>query len=47
MDPHQGNVLQTGVKHALLHYFEGSGHFPMLDEKDHFNQVVQNFLDLQ
>ena len=47
VDPRQGDVLQAGVKHALIHYFEGSGHFPMLDEKDHFNQIVQDFLDLQ
>ncbi len=47
VDPKQGRVLQNGVKHALLHYFDGSAHFPMLDEKDHFNQVVRDFLELQ
>lgn len=47
VDPKQGRVLQAGVKHAVLNYFEGAAHFPMLDEKDRFNHVVVDFLDSQ
>ncbi len=45
VNPNQGEVLRQGVKHSIVHYFEYSGHFPMLDETEHFHQVILDFLD--
>ncbi len=44
VDPDQGEVLRLGVPRATVHYFERSGHFPMLDEPDRFHQVIYDFL---
>ncbi len=45
VDPKQGEVLSKGARDHTIHYFEASGHFPMLDEIDHFLEVVKEFLD--
>ncbi len=47
VSPNQGQVLRDGVPNAIIHYFEDSAHFPMLDETQHFQQVIRDFLDLQ
>jgi len=44
VDPKQGELMREGVKHHIVHYFEHSGHFPMLDETDHFHEIILNFL---
>lgn len=44
VDPEQGEVIRMGVPQATIHYFERSGHFPMLDEPDRFHQVIYDFL---
>ncbi len=44
VDPDQGEVIRMGVPQATIHYFERSGHFPMLDEPDRFHQVIYDFL---
>jgi pimeloyl-ACP methyl ester carboxylesterase len=47
VDPKQGEVLAQGVSMAKIHYFEHSGHFPMLDEPERFYQTLCEFLDNQ
>ncbi len=42
--PQQGEVLLNGVAEPTLHYFESSGHFPMLDETDRFHKAILGFL---
>lgn len=42
--PNQGKVLLQHSKVAREAFFEGSGHFPMMDEPDRFFQTVRNFL---
>ncbi|HQE93293.1 MAG TPA: alpha/beta hydrolase [Anaerolineae bacterium] len=44
VDPKQGELLRQGVKTHVIHYFEHSGHFPMLDERDHFHTTILEFL---
>ncbi|MGC9348191.1 MAG: alpha/beta fold hydrolase [Anaerolineae bacterium] len=44
VDPEQGEMLSNGVADHRVHYFENSGHFPMLDETDHFHRVILDFL---
>ena len=48
VDPKQGDVLRNGIGDygtpAVVHYFEESGHFPMLDETQHFHEVILGFL---
>jgi len=44
VNPKQGELLRDGVKSHVVHYFQQSGHFPMLDETDHFHTTILNFL---
>jgi pimeloyl-ACP methyl ester carboxylesterase len=44
VSPKQGEVLRKGVDKHTVHYFEQSGHFPMLDETEHFHQAILDFL---
>ncbi|MBN1262029.1 MAG: alpha/beta hydrolase [Anaerolineae bacterium] len=45
VDPKQGEILRKRVTNAILHYFDGSAHFPMLDETERFHRVVREFLN--
>ncbi len=45
VDPRQGEVLRKGAPNPVVHYFENSAHFPMLDERERFHQAVREFLD--
>lgn len=45
VDPQQGEVLREGVEQAVVHYFEASAHFPMLDEAERFNKSIRTFLE--
>ncbi len=40
VNPKQGEVLRNEVDKHTVHYFEQSGHFPMLDETEHFLDAV-------
>lgn len=42
--PKQGDLILKGVKEHTVHYFEHSGHFPMLDETDRFHTTILEFL---
>jgi pimeloyl-ACP methyl ester carboxylesterase len=44
LPPEQANGQSEHVHHIL---FEGSGHFPMLDEPGKFNRLLSDFLSLQ
>jgi pimeloyl-ACP methyl ester carboxylesterase len=44
VDPGQGEVMRKGIKNHIVHYFDRSGHFPMLDETDLFHTTVFEFL---
>lgn len=44
VNPKQGELIREGVKSHVVHYFEKSGHFPMLDETDRFHKKVLEFL---
>jgi pimeloyl-ACP methyl ester carboxylesterase len=44
VDPMQHSVLQQYAPHAKVAWFEHAGHFPMLDEPDHFHSTVRKFL---
>jgi len=44
VNPKQGELMRNGVKQHTVHYFEKSGHFPMLDETDRFHQTILEFL---
>jgi len=44
IQPEQADGLPEHVHHIL---FEGSGHFPMLDEPGMFNRLLSDFLSLQ
>jgi len=44
VDPRQGDVLAEGVPLADLCFFQGSGHFPMLDEAERFYLTLRDFL---
>jgi pimeloyl-ACP methyl ester carboxylesterase len=44
VDPKQGELMREGIKNHIVHYFEHSGHFPMLDETDHFHKTILDFL---
>lgn len=44
VSPQQGEVLRQGVKQHTVHYFEKSGHFPMLDETERFHETILEFL---
>ena len=45
VDPGQGEVLAQGAPRAVVHYFDRSGHFPMLDESQRFYRILCEFLD--
>lgn len=42
--PTQRNLLQTGVPHSSIVYYEDAGHFPMLDTPDQFLDSLKVFL---
>ncbi len=44
VNPKQGELLRAGIADHTLHTFEGSGHFPMLDETQRFHEAILNFL---
>ncbi|MCP4541626.1 MAG: alpha/beta hydrolase [Chloroflexi bacterium] len=44
VDPNQSKVLAQGVSIVDIRNFEGSGHFPMLDEPEQFYQALHEFL---
>jgi pimeloyl-ACP methyl ester carboxylesterase len=44
VSPNQRHLLQKGVPHSQIVYFEDAGHFPMLDVPDKFINSIQTFL---
>lgn len=44
VNPNQGKLLSQTLSHAQVAIMTGSGHFPMLDEPDLFNQYLIDFL---
>ncbi len=42
--PNQGDALKQALPASKIAWFEGSGHFPMLDETDRFHETVRDFL---
>ena len=44
VDPNERHLLAAGVSQAEIAFFEGSGHFPMLDQPDQFYQTLNDFL---
>lgn len=44
VDPKQAQVLKQYAPHSQIAWFENSGHFPMMDERDRFHDTVRNFL---
>lgn len=44
VSPKQNQVLKQYAPHSQIAWFEGSGHFPMLDEPDRFHHTVRDFL---
>lgn len=44
VDPRQHQVLHQLVPQARIEYFDGSGHFPMMDEPDRFHDALRDFL---
>lgn len=44
VDPKQGELIRQGIKNHVVHYFEKSGHFPMLDETERFHTTILEFL---
>lgn len=45
VSPKQGEVMRKGIKRHVVHYFDESGHFPMLDETERFHQRILEFLE--
>jgi pimeloyl-ACP methyl ester carboxylesterase len=45
VDPGQGKLLSQQVSRSQVAYFEESGHFPMLDERERFHRTLREFLD--
>ena len=45
VSPYQSTLISQNVKDAQVAMFEGSGHFPMLDEPERFNQCLLEFLN--
>ncbi|MBI2976154.1 MAG: alpha/beta hydrolase [Chloroflexi bacterium] len=43
--PRQYEALKAGVSQAEIEIMHGSRHFPMIDEPEHFNRVLKDFLD--
>jgi len=44
VNPKQGELIRKGVARHVVYYFDGSGHFPMLDETERFHQTILDFL---
>jgi len=44
VDPGQWKVLQESAPTSKVELFEGSGHFPMMDESERFHAAVRDFL---
>ncbi len=44
VSPKQGELLRAGIADHVVHTFEGSGHFPMLDETQRFHEAILGFL---
>ena len=44
VSPYQGKLINQYVKRSQVAMLSGSGHFPMLDEPDLFNQYLLDFL---
>ena len=44
VSPKQGELIREGIKNQTVHYFERSGHFPMLDETERFHHTILDFL---
>lgn len=42
--PNQGDALKLALPSSKIAWFEGSGHFPMMDESDRFHETVRDFL---
>ena len=45
VSPKQGEVMRENAVGPIVHYFEDSAHFPMLDETERFHRTVEAFLD--
>lgn len=44
VSPRQSKVLQQYAPHSRVAWFEKAGHFPMMDDPDHFHEVIRDFL---
>ena len=44
VSPKQSDVLKQYLPHSQIAWFEGSGHFPMMDEPARFHDTVREFL---
>jgi len=44
VDSGQGKVLKDCLPSSRVEMFEGSGHFPMMDESDRFHATLREFL---
>jgi pimeloyl-ACP methyl ester carboxylesterase len=44
VNPHQAKLISQNAKRSQVTMMTGSGHFPMLDEPQLFNQYLLNFL---
>lgn len=44
VDPGQGKVLKESAPRSRVEMFDGSGHFPMMDESERFHSTVRDFL---
>ncbi|MCU0498377.1 MAG: alpha/beta hydrolase [Anaerolineae bacterium] len=42
--PNQAQVLKQYTPHSRIDWFEGSGHFPMMDEPERFHSALIDFL---
>jgi pimeloyl-ACP methyl ester carboxylesterase len=45
VSPRQAQVLKAHAPNSQIAWFTDSGHFPMLDEFEHFHQTVRDFLN--
>lgn len=44
VSPKQAKVMKQYAPNARVEWFEGSGHFPMVDETDRFHDTIRDFL---
>lgn len=44
VNPNQHQVLKQYLPSSRIAWFEGSGHFPMMDEPDRFHDTIRDFL---